>query len=599
MTSMVCLYESAARASLTEDMGNRKVFATDGNEVAPLSLEELADLLKIYKNIEQQGDAVRPVERLRELQAFGEKLVRASKTATAPEARLLGEKGSGYSRNAQELEAALHTSSPGNLLLLDDTGRKILEFLWGQVEIRRGLPERILHVCTDCRKETLVNPDYQEMREKARRDLEQDQKSKRIAEAAFQTFLSQGAYTYRLINALTDTGHAGQPLVSFVCPACEGVEAEKTLVAFCPNCHSQRREPVLAICPKCRHDFRCSVTGLTCWEKWQTPVSEERFSQCARFPGVGRTVDFVLGGSCVLGGCEGGELILWSAGESRESLESSKLLWHGESPHGFKLAAPDPQGGQFALCSRNVNVQVYSVHHDRLELIHKFNAGWGAGISSPLEALAFDGRRVITASNEGAMLWDAVSGRKIKTLSFAWYRRHAAISSDGAWIAIAGSHSLAVYSTRAGCSKYFSTKTAEIQGIALHPSIPLVIAACPDNVRMWAIDAGARTPRFGAGQRVPFDKRSHPTGAIAVDPRGEYLAVACKEYCVEIISLHRCTRVTLPCEGDVVDVSLDYSGRIAVALRAADRPESMMQIWKIPPSDDPSWRIDHWIPERG
>lgn len=41
----------------------------------------------------------------------------------------------------------------------------------------------------------------------------------------------------------------------YVCPRCQGMDADEGLATFCPQCGDLRKEAVLRKCPKCHHDF--------------------------------------------------------------------------------------------------------------------------------------------------------------------------------------------------------------------------------------------------------------------------------------------------------------------------------------------------------
>jgi hypothetical protein len=45
----------------------------------------------------------------------------------------------------------------------------------------------------------------------------------------------------------------------YVCTRCQSLDADTSVITFCPDCGERRQEPVLRTCPNCKHDFRKGI----------------------------------------------------------------------------------------------------------------------------------------------------------------------------------------------------------------------------------------------------------------------------------------------------------------------------------------------------
>jgi len=121
----------------------------------------------------------------------------------------------------------------------------VAEFLATQASIRERLPLRTLHVCTTCKLEKVVNPDYEKLREKNRR-------KQVITGAIGATVSTSGISPFLLVGSLMKFKNFDIP---YVCPRCQGLEADSSIVTYCPNCGERRDEAVLRSCRRCKHNF--------------------------------------------------------------------------------------------------------------------------------------------------------------------------------------------------------------------------------------------------------------------------------------------------------------------------------------------------------
>lgn len=138
----------------------------------------------------------------------------------------------------------------------------VVEFLRQQARIREQVPLRTLQVCTTCRLEKVVNPDYKRLMTKNRRI--------RALAGSVGIFLTPaGLSPYVLVGRLVQFKQLDP---DFVCNRCQGLEADASLVTFCPSCGERRGEAALRVCQKCAHDFRAGLEDETLWHEHHDEV---------------------------------------------------------------------------------------------------------------------------------------------------------------------------------------------------------------------------------------------------------------------------------------------------------------------------------------
>jgi hypothetical protein len=148
----------------------------------------------------------------------------------------------------EQLEAAKHRGGYGaaSELVVSDEHVPVVTFLYQQAKLREQLPMRVLMVCTTCRLEKIVNPDFTRLRERNRR-------AKVLSGSVGAVFGSHNISPYILLGRLVQLKNTDP---EFVCQRCQGLDADETLVTFCPQCGDRRGETVLRQCQRCDFDFR-------------------------------------------------------------------------------------------------------------------------------------------------------------------------------------------------------------------------------------------------------------------------------------------------------------------------------------------------------
>ncbi len=137
----------------------------------------------------------------------------------------------------------------------------VFAFLHQQAQIRAVLPARTLHTCTTCRLEKVTNEDFERLRER-------NERLRTIVGAAGATIGRGGVQPFILLGQLFRLKKLDP---DYVCPRCQGMEADERLITFCPTCGEMLKATVLQACPKCKHDFRAAVPSEQLWSQ-QAPA---------------------------------------------------------------------------------------------------------------------------------------------------------------------------------------------------------------------------------------------------------------------------------------------------------------------------------------
>ena len=177
-----------------------------------------------------------------------------------------------------EIEHILDSASPGMVpvITIAETDTPVVTFLNEQARIRETL--RSLQTCTTCRHQKVVNPDYQRL-------VERNRKIRGLSGFLGASISSSGVSPFILVGRML-------PLVKmdpdYVCPRCQGLDADERLVVFCPNCGERRDEAALRKCGRCEHDFRQALEPETLWQPVGTAAELLRSPAAASSAAAGR-----------------------------------------------------------------------------------------------------------------------------------------------------------------------------------------------------------------------------------------------------------------------------------------------------------------------
>jgi hypothetical protein len=156
------------------------------------------------------------------------------------------------------IEEHVATVAPGSLrvtIAVAEAQLPVLTFLRQQSRLREQLPLRTLRICTTCRLEKVINPDYERVLERSRR-------TKLIAGSIGMVFGTRQLSPYVLVGRLLQLKKTDP---DFACPRCQGMDADETLITFCPQCGDRRAEAALRTCTTCTFDFRSLLSPEVLW----------------------------------------------------------------------------------------------------------------------------------------------------------------------------------------------------------------------------------------------------------------------------------------------------------------------------------------------
>lgn len=164
-------------------------------------------------------------------------------------------------RLAAAIEPVMSTGRPVPSVALTAADRPAVDFLRQQAALREALPTRRLLVCRDCRFEKIVNDDYQRLEERNR-------KLGSIVGGLGATIRPGSISPFVMVGQLM---RAKKLAPDFVCPRCQGMNADPVPVTFCPSCGVRHTESALRACA-CGFDFRAEAARRLAE---RPPVAEE------------------------------------------------------------------------------------------------------------------------------------------------------------------------------------------------------------------------------------------------------------------------------------------------------------------------------------
>jgi hypothetical protein len=152
---------------------------------------------------------------------------------------------------AGRLEHVLDGAEGEVRVRLEPGEQPVADFLHQQAAMREDLPLRTRMTCRDCKHEKIVNPDYQRL-------MERNRKIGALMGGVGATIGRGGISPFVLVGQLMRFKGMDP---DFVCPRCQGMEADQGVTTFCPGCGARHDEGPLRSC-RCGHDFRRGITPL-------------------------------------------------------------------------------------------------------------------------------------------------------------------------------------------------------------------------------------------------------------------------------------------------------------------------------------------------
>ncbi len=163
---------------------------------------------------------------------------------------------------AARVEHQMSVQRWGEVLISVSAEEKpVFEFMRQQAMMREHLPVRTVHRCRTCAFERITNPDYEQLKKRN----ETIQKAMGMVGASVS---GRGISPFVLVGSIFKFKKLDP---EYVCPRCQGLEAEERIVTFCPKCGDMRNEAALRICPKCKYDFRTLLKPEAIWQELPPP----------------------------------------------------------------------------------------------------------------------------------------------------------------------------------------------------------------------------------------------------------------------------------------------------------------------------------------
>jgi hypothetical protein len=166
---------------------------------------------------------------------------------------------------ASRVEAVLNQAGNGRQIEIgiENADKPVVEFLHQQARLREHLPVRTLHICRTCKLEKVTNPDLERLKQR-------NQRLRAIGGSFGASFSRSGISPFVLVGTLFRFTSLDP---DYVCPRCQGTDAEAFVVTYCPRCGDLRSEAALRDCAKCKLDLRSTLDPeADLWTDYSTPV---------------------------------------------------------------------------------------------------------------------------------------------------------------------------------------------------------------------------------------------------------------------------------------------------------------------------------------
>jgi anaphase-promoting complex subunit 4/WD40 domain-containing protein len=203
------------------------VYLVGPDKVAVLTVEQADAMVGIGKSIQDQSGTIRQADRLADLVGFMQRLRDVLVTACSSAVRI----------DVSAAEAGIAT------------------FLLNQTLARADLAWRVRHVCRTCGQAQLSNPSYDAL-------MKRRQAMLTLTRSVGMVIMPGHIAPYLMVNSLLGFAKVNP---DYVCARCKGMEADESVVVFCPSCRAECGQAVLKTCKRCQHEFLKGVGVADLW----------------------------------------------------------------------------------------------------------------------------------------------------------------------------------------------------------------------------------------------------------------------------------------------------------------------------------------------
>lgn len=164
---------------------------------------------------------------------------------------------------AARIESAVNAAGESRYveIPISDEEEPVVEFLHQQARMRQRFAVRTLHRCRTCKFEKITNPDLERLQKRNTR-------LRSLGGSVGATFGKAGISPFILVGTLLRFANLDP---DYICPRCQGTDAEAMVVTFCPECGALRTEAALRTCAKCHVDMRTKITPDHVWAPYPDP----------------------------------------------------------------------------------------------------------------------------------------------------------------------------------------------------------------------------------------------------------------------------------------------------------------------------------------
>jgi hypothetical protein len=490
------------------------VYLVGPEKVAVLPVEQANAMVGIAKTIEDQSGTIRQAERLAALLDFTQRLRDALQTASSSAVRLA----------VSPAEADIAT------------------FLLRQTLSRTELAWRLKHICTTCGLVQLSNPSYDKL-------MKRRQTLLNVTRSVGLVIMPGHVAPMLMVNSLLGFAKINP---DYVCGRCKGMEADESVVVFCPTCKAQCDQAVLKTCKRCGYDF---LKAADLGEMWRTldtvampAASGTKLSEFV-LPEEPTALAFLPNGR-LLTASKDRSIECWEVGDADTP---PSRVWTTALPGVIAkpLIAPNRPGTLLAVARNHAGWVSLLDAKDGVEVIRYPSRGGVVGIAFRPgdEQLAISGSYVDVVNPSGQRL-----------LSFAMGMMgaptHVVYSPDGRLAAVDSWMSIFVFDANSGTRLNKIGLGASTGALVWSARPEMVGAALGATVRLIEVKSGTTIAQVALDARV---------ADIAFSRDGRYLAAASDDRSARVYDLDtlaEVARISRP--HPVTAVAFAPDGRLAI-----------------------------------